>query len=356
MDNPFDMPADTLMGMLERDPVLAGEGRVEAGRADTLIPAAGAYPDIPMSAYHGPVEICPGPSISSTGLKKLVAFTEMQSKGCSPRHFWEGSSLNPNRKVRAPSDALRMGAAFHDALLEPHRWVDPDCYHRLPVGFSRAAKVKMADEIAEADAAIAAGKVIISPDEHEQITAMVKAMRGHKAANAVLTHGVCELTLAWQDSETGVWCRARPDFIPLGRPIGVNVKTAADASFAGFQSDVTKYRYAQSAALEMDGLHACENEIRALFPDFVPPTNYLHPVVEKPGTGWEPGDYLPVALWELPAEDIAHGRALNRRALNLFAKCLSEDHWPGYADVPAPCGFAGWARKTIDQAIEREVA
>lgn len=35
MENPFDMPADTLMEMLERDPVLAGEGRAEAASSTT---------------------------------------------------------------------------------------------------------------------------------------------------------------------------------------------------------------------------------------------------------------------------------------------------------------------------------
>ena len=90
-----------------------------------LITAPGAYPDISIDAYHGPVEICPGPSISSTGLKKLVPFSELQAKGNSPRHFWEGSTLNPKRKTQPKTEALVFGAAFHDALLEPARWADP---------------------------------------------------------------------------------------------------------------------------------------------------------------------------------------------------------------------------------------
>lgn len=330
--------------------------KAEAPASGPLITAPGAHPHITIEQYHGPVEICPGPSISSTGLKKLVPFNEIQAKGCSPRHFWEGSNLNPNRKPSEKTEALVFGAAFHDALLEPERWTDAAIYHRLPEGFSRAAKVKQAEEIAAADAAAEAGLTLITAEQHLHITAMVRAVREHPGANALLSYGVAEVTLAWQDAETGVWLRCRPDWIPFGRPIGVNVKSTTDASHSGFQSDVTKYRYAQSAALEMDGLHACADALRALFPEFKPPVHYLHPVAEKPGTSWEPGDYLPVALWELPPEDIAYGRALNRRAIDLFAKCLSEDRWPGYADVPAPCGISGWARKQIDNAIEKEAA
>ena len=313
---------------------------------NALITAPGAYPDIDNSDYHG-LEICPAPSISSTGLKKLVGALGMQTKGATPRHYWEQSPLNPRRKPQEQTDGLRIGSAFHDALLLPERWADPDAYHFTPEGFSRAKTKAMAEEIAMADAAEAAGCCIVSDSERAQIEAMVAAMRGNPLIDAVLSHGQAEVTLAWQDAETGVWLRARPDWLPDRRHIGVNVKSAADASFSGFQADVTRYRYAQSAALELDGIEAIYG---------TRPGNYLHPTVEKPGQGWEPGDYLPVALWELPAEDIEYGRALNRRAIRLFADCLSADRWPGYADEPALCGMSGWARKQIDDLIEKEAA
>lgn len=313
---------------------------------EPLITAPGAYPDIPNDLYHGR-EICPAPSISSTGLKKLVGHLGLQSKGCSPRHYWEGSPLNPRRKPQEQTDALRLGSAFHDALLLPERWSDADCYHVTPEGFTRKKTKELASEIAAADMAAADGCVVLTFEERETINGMVAAMRANPLANAVLSNGRAEVTLAYQDTETGVWVRARPDWLLDNHRYGINVKTTADASHAGFQADVTKYRYAQSAALELDA-------IEAIFG--TRPGNYLHPVVEKPGKGWEPGDYLPVALWELPAEDIEYGRALNRRAIRLFADCLSADRWPGYADEPALCGISGWARKQIDAAIEAEAA
>jgi hypothetical protein len=311
-----------------------------------LITTAGAYPDIPIDAYHGE-EICPAPSISSSGLKRLVGHLGLQTKGCTPRHYWEGSSLNPNRRPAEQSDALRIGSAFHDALLLPERWTDPVAYHTTPEGFSRAKSKAMAVEIAEADAAAARGCCILSWDERAQIDAMVAATRANPLVDAVLSHGQAEVTLAWQDAETGVWLRARPDWLLDSRRYGINVKTAADASHAGFQSDVTRYRYYQSAALELDAIEAVFG---------TRPANYLHPVIEKPGRDWQPGDYLAVALWELPAEDIEYGRMLNRRAIRLFADCLSADRWPGYADEPSLCGVSGWARKQIDDLIEKEVA
>ncbi|GEM70981.1 hypothetical protein SAQ01S_07470 [Sphingomonas aquatilis NBRC 16722] len=310
-----------------------------------LITTAGAYQDISNEDYHGR-EICPSPSISSTGLKKLVGGA-FQAKGCTPRHYWEGSPLNPNRKPQEQTDALRLGSAFHDALLLPERWQDRNCYHVTPEGFSRAKSKAMAGEIADADAAEAAGCTIVSAEERDQIDAMVKAMRDHPTCDALMSDGRPEVTLAWQDAETGVWLRCRPDWLRDNLSCGINVKTAADASQTGFQADVTKYRYFMSAALELDGIEAVLGKR---------PPLYVHPVVEKPGKGWEQGDYLPVALWTLSDEDLEYGRALNRRAIRTFADCLSADRWPGYADEPAVCGVSGWARREIDQLIEKEAA
>lgn len=313
----------------------------------SIITAPGAYPDIPSEVYHNDPDICPGPSISSTGLKKLVPTLTEQTKGRTPRHYFEGSPLNPNRKPPETTDALRMGAAFHDALLLPDLWTGGKRYHFLAEGFSRAKTKAMALEIAEAEAAEAAGLVLISEDERIQIDAMVKAMRDNEGINAFLSHGEAEITLAWQDPETGVWLRARPDWLLDSRKFGINVKSAADASYNGFQKDIRAYGYHQSAALELDGY-------KAIFGHY--PTNYLHPVVEKPGKGWEPGDYLPVALWELPGEDIERGRWLNRQAIRRFAECLNRGKWPGYADEPELCGLPGWSRKSVDDQITAEGA
>jgi hypothetical protein len=311
-----------------------------------LITAPGAYPDISNDDYHGR-EICPAPSISSTGLKKLVGHLGLQTKGCTPRHYWEGSPLNPNRKPQEQTNALRLGSAFHDALLLPERWMDGDCYHVTPNGFDWRKSKEQRDDIAAADMAKADGCTLISFAERDEINAMVAAIRANPTCDALLSDGAPEVTLAWQDSETGVWLRCRPDWLRDNLSCGINVKTAADASFVGFQSDVTKFRYFMSAALELDGIEAVKG---------TRPPLYVHPVIEKPGKGWQPGDYLPTALWTLSAEDLAYGQALNRRAIRTFADCLSADRWPGYADEPTPCGVSGWARKEIDHLIEREAA
>jgi hypothetical protein len=140
------------------------------------------------------------------------------------------------------------------------------------------------------------------------------------------------VTLAWQDPETGVWLRARPDFLPAKRRIIPDLKTAADGSPKAFTRTIANFGYHMAAALYLDGITAIFGET---------PTNWLHVVVEKEAP------YV-VSLYELPGEDIERGRWLNRKAIRRFAECLSADKWPGYSDDVTQIGLPGWERKLID--------
>jgi hypothetical protein len=294
-----------------------------------LITAPGAYPHIPAEAYHG-AEICPGPSISATGLKTILHR--------SPLHYWHGSALNPNRKPQAEKRHFAVGKAAHDMLLLGERW--PTAYHITPPGFSRAAKVQQADAILAADAAIAAGKTILTTDDAATVRAMAEALRRNAFASAALTNGQPEVTLAWIDKETGVWCRARPDFLPNKRRIIPDLKTAADASPDAFSRAITSYGYHIAAAHYLAGIEAIYGER---------PANWLHVVIEK-----EPPHV--VALYELPGSDIEIGEDLRRRALRTFADCLAADDWPGYARDVVPVGLTDWARRQHETNLQKEAA
>jgi hypothetical protein len=330
---------------------LSGEGRATSSSAPgfkpwtgELIAQPGAYRDVPHDRYHG-AEICDAPSISATGLKVLAGAKGRRRKGQTPRHFWETSNLNPHRKEREDTAALRFGRAFHDALLLPDAW--DSNYHVLPAGFSRAKKKEMAVEIAEADAAIKAGLTCMKEDECLRVNYMADAMRADPLIAPFVGAGEAEVTFAWRDVETGVWLRARPDYMLADLSIGLNFKTAADASYSGFQTAIANNNYVQGAALELDGYLAIFGEA---------PSRYFHPVIEKPGEEWEPGEYLATALWELPAEDIERGRWLNRMAIRTFAECLSSNKWPGYTPEPELCGLPSYARHVIDNGGAAEPA
>ena len=288
-----------------------------------LITAPGAYSGIDNADYHRNANLLPGPSISSSGLKTLL--------NKSPAHYWYDSALNPDRPAESDKPHFAVGKAAHDMLLLNERFADS--YHVTLEGFSRAKTKAMADEIAECEAAEADGKTILSFEQAATVRAMCAALKANKLASAALSNGDSEVTLAWQDKETGVWLRARPDFLPKRRQIIPDLKTAADASPRGFQRAMANLGYAQSAALYLDGIETIFGER---------PSHWIHVVMEK-----EPPHV--VALYELPAEDIERGRWLNRTAVRRFAECLSADRWPGYSDQPTLLGLPQWERRMIDE-------
>ena len=297
----------------------------------SLITAPGAYSAdaIPIEAYHGG-EICPGPSISATGLKTIA--------NKSPLHYWHGSSLNPNRPAQDEKPHFAIGKAVHDTLLLGDRW--PTSYHVTPEGFSRAASKAQAEAIAAADAAIAAGLTVLTAAQAETVRAMAASLRRNAFATAALSNGEPEVTLAWQDKETGVWCRARPDFLPHKRRIIPDVKTAADASPEGFSKAISSFGYHIAAAHYMAGIEAIYGER---------PAHWIHVVIESAAPFDTP-------IYELPAEDIEIGEDIRRRALRTFADCLAADRWPGYASDVLPVGLTGWAKKSHNLMLEKEAA
>lgn len=290
-----------------------------------LLSAPGAYSGITNEDYHRHPHLLPGPSISSTGLKTML--------GKSPRHYWFDSPLNPNRPEEKDKPHFNVGKAAHDLLLLSDRW--PECYYVLPADFNARATREQAEAHAGRADAIDAGKTVLKHEEAEIVKAMAAALKANPLAAAALSNGESEVTLVWQDAQTGVWLRARPDFLPAKRSIIPDLKTAADGSPRAFGRAIANFGYHQAAALYSDG-------IKAVFGAY--PKNWLHVVIEK-----EPPHV--VSLYELPGEDIERGRWLNRKAINLFAECLSADRWPGYADEPAQIGLPGWERKTIDDDV-----
>jgi hypothetical protein len=303
----------------------------------SIIIAPGAYADISNEAYHRDPNLLPGPSLSSTGAKMLLAQ--------SPFHFWHASALNPDRLPESDKRHLNVGKAAHDLLLLQDRW--PDAYHVTPEGFSRAAKKAQADDIAEAEHAAARGLTILSHDDDTTVRAVAAALRGNPLAMRLLSDGVAEETLAWQDGETGVWLRARPDFRTTSCASGGAIRIDADLKFmaathcspVGFSRAIDSFGYHQSAAFYADGIKAVYGQA---------PTHRVHVVVEKDAPH-------SVSLYQLPAEDLDYGRALNRRAIRLFADCQAADRWPAWADSEfREVGLPVWARKRIDAEIEAE--
>ena len=292
-----------------------------------LIRSPGAYVAdlVSIEDYHGR-EICPAPSISSSGLRLLHQR--------SPRHYWWQSPLNPERPAPETKRHYSIGKAVHDKLLLGSRW--PAFYHILPEGFSRAKSKAMADEIAAADEAEAAGKVLLTVDDAITVNAAGKAVQADRLLARAFERGEAETTIAWQDAQTRAWLRARPDCMTPDRAIVLDIKTAADASPAAMERTIRSYGYLQSAALYLDGIEAVTGER---------PREFWIVAIEKEAP-------YAVATYPLDPEDIRRAAFhFNRPAIDTFARCLEADDWPAYPHQSL--GMSRWERKSLD---EKEMA
>lgn len=292
-----------------------------------LITAPGAYPDIAIEDYHSNVDLCPAPSLSSSGIKTLL--------DKSPAHFWFNSPLNPERPAEIQKPHLNLGKAIHDALLLPERW-STEFYHVVPDGFTPAHHIKWADEMPAYRRALKDGKAILSATQAAKVARMAEKVEKHELAKALLISGTPEMTLAWQDEKTGVWCKARPDVTPDLRAIIPDVKSALNPSPAAFEKHAATFRYFNSAALYLDGLDVLFGEEKRRF---------IFVVIESD----EP---FTVTLYQADEDDLNRARMENRKAIDLFAKCLKRNAWPEYATGVLPLQLPPYVRARIDREAE----
>ena len=280
------------------------------------ISAPGVY-DLTPEQYHDS-EPCASPSISSSGLR------EIENK--CPAKYWWNSPLNPDRPKKQKRE-WSIGIAAHDLILQGDRFFDRN--HVL----GQDVKLTTKDGRAEKKDAEAAGMNVIKHEDFLAIKAMRDELFAHEFAGAAFTNGRAEQSLIWQDEETGVWLRCRPDWlhdVPIHIP---DYKTAVSAEPMEFMRQVWNLGYYMQAALYLDGIDAvmgCQ------------PQSFYFIVQEK-----EP-PYV-VQCVALEPIDIEWGRAKNRRAIRLFADCLERDHWPGYSSDVRQMGLPLYAQYELQR-------
>jgi hypothetical protein len=244
------------------------------------------------------------------------AFSQSQAKTLlsSPAKYRWGLDNPP-----APRDVFDFGHAVHAKVLG----VGLDF---LTVGYddwrSKAAR-DMRDE------ARAAGLVPMLAKDLAAADRMAEAVLANAGARAILeSEGDVEVSMWWDDADTGVECRGRIDKLAAtpGGLVNVDLKTTADASLRGFAKSAANFGYHIQAAAYEDGLRDITSEDC--------PTVLI--AVEK-----DPPHL--VALYEFPSEEVGRGLDKWRDALAALVKYRDADYWPGYPDSIQPLYLPSWA-------------
>lgn len=261
------------------------------------------------------------PGLTNEDYHRLKAVSPSQIKvlGRSPLHYFD-QFLAKDREKREPTPAMLMGTALHTAVLEPELWDSTIAVP--PQSFDRRSKAGR--ELAAEFERESAGKIVLSPEDADQVRRMADAVRSHPAAGFLLElPGRREASYTWKDPATGLECKTRPDWHSEDRRIVVDVKTTRDASRAEFAKSIANLDYHVQAAWNQDAIGA---------------EQFITIAVENT---------RPYAVAVYPASGgmIAAGMRRIEAAMTLLAECHASGRWPGYGDLVAePIELPGWCR------------
>lgn len=285
-----------------------------------VITEPGAY-RMSMERYHTQ-EVCDGPSVSSTDLRR--AYSSLHA-------FWKGWRGNPNRYPdKPPSDSLILGRAAHCLVLGDEVFDEQFCY--VPEDAPRrptAAQVnafhrdgKWSDAAAEGAAwwakfdAKSQGKEEVTQAQVQKILYMAENLNANKLCVELLRSDLTEISMVWQDEATGLWIKSRPDCMPANGYDFGDLKTFAPKStnlILAAQRSVTDYDYPMQMALATMGAEI-------LFGQTAKNCGLCFTMTA------DPYEAIPVLL---DYDTLYWAKVRCRDAINRIAEGLQTNEWPG---------------------------
>jgi hypothetical protein len=220
---------------------------------------------------------------------------------------------------------MRVGRATHVATLEPERFRSQ--WAVWDGGARRGKEWEKFERQAHAD-----GLDVLTADQFETVQAISKAALSDEYAARYLRGGSAEVTLLWADSDSGIPCKARPDFAAKDVGALVDLKSTRDASPEAFARACWNLSYAEQAAFYVDGYEAA--------------TGVRLPYVIVAVENCAP--YI-VQVYRLPNAVLDIGRATYRGHLERLALCRRTGRWPGYGDGELDLELPRWVARNDNE-------
>jgi len=238
---------------------------------------------------------------------------------------------------KPPTRSMEFGNGIHLSILEPerleHEYVKaPHVDRRTKEGKAEWAKFEVENE----------GKSYLTEIEWQNCIDIVKKTQSHETARQIISgKGANELTVVWQDEETGVMCKGRVDRFTqfMGWSVIVDIKSTKSVKQSVFASQCAKMQYHVQAAMYFDGLNTVsksEHERRYLF--------------------WTIQNSPPfhMRFFELDDDAMIEGRNKYKHFLRLYKECKKTNIWPGYPTGIEPLSLPSWAVNNIYNTEESE--
>ncbi|EIH7412203.1 exodeoxyribonuclease VIII [Escherichia coli] len=265
----------------------------------------GIYYGISNENYHA------GPGVSKSQLDDIADTPAL--------YLWRKNAPVDTTKTKT----LDLGTAFHCRVLEPEEFSN-----RFIVApeFNRRTNAGKEEEKAFLMECASTGKTVITAEEGRKIELMYQRVMALPLGQwLVESAGHAESSIYWEDPETAILCRCRPDkIIPEFHWI-MDVKTTADIQ--RFKTAYYDYRYHVQDAFYSDGYEA-QFGVQPTFVFLVASTTI------------ECGRY-PVEIFMMGEEAKLAGQLEYHRNLRTLADCLNTDEWPAIKTLSLP----RWAKE-----------
>jgi PDDEXK-like domain of unknown function (DUF3799) len=319
----------------KRKPIIVSEFNIN--KDDDMQP--GLY-DISIEDYHG------SNGLSASGTTKIL--------DCPYKYWYE--YLNPNKpQDEKESRALVIGQAVHTLSLEPEKFEDKFAVNNLELpeipkapllkdlvalygkdegrikfdaGKLEFEMLKAEQDKIKADyAAKCEGKIMLSKDEFDKVTGMSTSIRSNKAFMKLIDdkHKYVEHSIYFNEPETGVLMKSRPDF--FNHFMVLDLKTTVSAKQSDFEKSIFAYGYHRQAAMALDALTSltgCQYD------------SFVILAVEKEAP------YL-TALYVLDQAAIELGRKQYKEAARIYKQCQADNEWAGYPQEVVQVTLPQWA-------------
>lgn len=269
---------------------------------NALITRPGFYPTITCDQYFA--EPCPRPALTNSGIKLLAP------AGAAPAKF---AHWHPGLNPHAPT-AKNSAATYRGRLV-----------HRLALGKGQEYAISPHDEYRSAEAkawkreAEAAGVMPVKQKAFDDAKAMATIITERIDAACKGEDYETEVVIAWQEL-TGsgpIWCRAMIDVWCPALLLALDVKTCADAGDEAIMRAFAS-GYATQDCFYRRGVETLTGE----------------PGRAKFGFLFVESDEPFLSRRATPREAFRHVATFDvKRAMAIFADCMSRGEWPGYGDA-----------------------
>jgi len=228
-----------------------------------------------------------------------------------------------------------LGHMIHQALLEPEVFAQAGTLVAPKIDRRTTAGKREWAEFEEA----AAGKMVVSESDMDALLGISKSVSMHATARQSLYGvGVNELSIVWEDPETGILCKGRIDRLCEieGYPFVIDLKTTSKpASTHAWQQSVESYGYHEQAAHYLRGLSV----LRPLEGEAL--RRYAWLVVET----------VPpycVRVFEAEEACLSVGNDEISKYLKAYSECDRTGVWPAWPEGMDLAGLPAWVYKRFN--------